>query len=672
MSARRNIGIVAHIDVGKTTLTEQILVLTGVIRRPGSVEDGSTVSDWREQEQQRGITIGSAAVSCRWRDTEITLVDTPGHVDFTVEVERSLTVLDGVVVVFSGPDAVQAQTQTVWHQAASHQLPVIGFINKLDRPGFDDEVLQQDIRDRLGMEPMPLQIPIPAEGGSVELLDVLAGEHLRWQGVGTKRGARPPERTPIADEEHELLVELARDRILDLVAAFDDDLASTVLDDGQPTHEQWRRAIRAAVHQRACLPLVYGVARTGAGPDAVLDAVVDYLPAPDEGPAPTVYDAATGTRVGPWAGPDAAAFVFKTEPRRGGRRMTFVRVFSGTIESDAAIFAVPGGQRHEPQELVRLLGGWEEATDSLHAGAIGGIILPHDGPSLLTGATIAPGPLNITFESVRVPDPVITVAIEAADAEADARLRGALQDMTSDDPSLALLVEADTGRMLLAGMGELHLELAIERLTRELGIDCTAGDLRPRTRSMIDRPAIGTGGFAADTVPRAGVELEIIVRPVVEAGPAAPLYSAEPPPDPRWRKALDEALHTTLVHEYDVTGAGVEVTRLDFSGAGLTARGFYEAAQSAVRDALSGVRPQPAEPWMHLSVVVPDEHVGRVSGDLARRRARIQGSTTRGVLQVLDVRAPLAEMIRYATDLRSLTGGRGTFTMEPIGYLPVP
>ncbi len=668
MTPRRNIGIVAHIDAGKTTLTEQLLVLTGVIRRPGSVEDGSTVSDWREQEQERGITIGSAAVTTSWRGTEITLVDTPGHVDFTVEVERALTVLDGVVVVLSGPDGVQAQTQTVWHQAARHRLPIVGFVNKLDRPGFDDDALQEDIRQRLGIEPMPLQVPVVTGGDTIELLDVLAGDRLRWDAVRSKAGARAPVRAAVTDEEEELLLEIARERVIDLVASYDDGLARAVLEDRAPTPAQWTQAIAAAVQARACLPLVYGVARTGAGPRAVLDAVVDYLPAPERAAAPRVFDAATGAPLMARQGRETAAFVFKTEPRRGGRRVAFVRVFSGTLRSGEPLFGVPGREQYAPLELVRLLGGWGDPTESLEEGAIGGVVLAAEGPAPRTGATLTPGALGVTFESIRVPDPVITIAVEATDAEADARLRKALHEMASDDPSLAVLGEPETGRTLLAGMGELHLELAIERLSRDLGEEIRTGDLRPRGRFVMERATVGRGAFMAHTVPHAQVEIEIEITPVPGADPAAARYRVDPPPHPSWRRALDAALEATLVHELDVAGASVEVTALDFSGAGLVSRGFWEAAQIAVRDAIARVPPVPAEPWMQLSVVVPDEHVGRVSGDLARRRARIQGSSTRGALQVLSVQAPLGEMIRYATDLRSLTGGRGSFTMEPIGY----
>ncbi|MGM0574937.1 MAG: GTP-binding protein [Myxococcota bacterium] len=672
---QRNIGIVAHIDAGKTTLTEQVLVCGGALRRPGSVEHGSTVTDWLLQEQERGITIGSAAVACRWRDADVVLVDTPGHVDFTVEVERSLTVLDGVVVVLSGPDGVQAQTQTVWHQAARHRLPVIGFVNKLDRPGFDDEALQEDVSERLGIEPLPMQVPVEHGGSRLVLLDVLAEERLVWEGVDRKGAPRAPVREPIEDDEEHLHVTLARERIVDAVASWDDDFAERILEGDVAPVQDWHRAVARATHARACLPLVYGVARAGAGVEAALGAVLRYLPPPTEARHPDVFDLRTGRPVGSWArhrAGEVAAFVFKTERRVRGRRIAWVRVFEGTLEAGAIVRRLPGGETLRVEEAFRLFGGEEEPVSALREGTIGAIV-PDDEDALpRTGETLAVGDLAVTFESVRVPTPVISVSVEAEDLEEDARMRRALEEIATDDPSLAVVGDRETGQTLLAGMGELHLELAIERIRREHGVAIRSGPLRPRRRNVLSRAATGHAERHQGTVPHGTVSLTLRLEPGAQGPSDGCRWEAAPPDRREWREATEGGVRHALEHEADVVDAIAIIEAIESHGAGLTPRLFWEAGAAAVRVALSDSGPVPAEPWMALTIVVPEGYVGRVSTDLARRRGRIRGSSSRGGLQILDAAAPLAEVVRYATELRSLTGGRATFSMEPAGYQSVP
>ncbi len=672
----RNIGIVAHIDAGKTTLTEQLLTLTGVVSRPGAVEDGSTVADWMAQEQERGITIASAAVSCTWRGVSVTLVDTPGHVDFTVEVERSLTVLDGAVVVFSGPEGVQAQTHTVWHQAARRGLPVVGFVNKLDREGFDDAALQDEIRERLGIEPLPLQVPQVDGRGGLVLLDVIRRERLVWDDVGRRGRPRPPRRQPIEDEEELLEVEIAMERIIDVVSQHDDSFAEIALAGGPLPIETCFRALAAATAERACMPLLYGCARAGVGADLLLDAVLVALPDPAAARAPLVYEVGAGEVVEDWhprEGGELAAFVFKTEVRQSGERLAFVRVFQGQLRTGVSVTRLPRAEPWVVGQLVTLVGGEQEPVSTLGPGAIGGVLVAEDAPLPRTGDTLVAEDREqweVTFESVRVPTPVIAVAVEAPDLEEDARMREALRRLVRDDPSLSIASDAVTGRTLLAGMGELHLELAVDRVRREHGITIRAGALAPRCRRVVRRDALGRAAYHAETVPGGAVEIALRLEGGAVHGEAPIVYRCDPPERPEWRHALDAGIARALYQDGDIVDTRAVVEELTSRGSGLAPVGFWEVGRQATADALDRAGSREAEPWMALSIVVADEHVGRVSSDLARRRAKILGSHSRGVLQVLSAEAPLAELIRYATDLRSLTAGRATFTMEPVGYRP--
>ena len=673
--ARRNIGILAHIDAGKTTLTEQLLFHTGVIGRLGSVEDGSTVADWALQEQERGITIGSAAVSCHLGETEITIVDTPGHVDFTVEVERCLTVLDGALLVLSGPDGVEAQTQTVWHQAARRRLPVLGFVNKLDRPGFDDDALQAQIRARLGIEPLPLQIPVAYGSDDVALIDLLRGELLRWSGARHRQAARAPEVGHL-DEEQEILCLLGRERLVDAVASYDDAFAGRILSGETPEPRAYLEAIASAARARACIPLVYGVARAGIGIGAAARGVVDLLPSPELAPAPPLYELNGRVQAEP-AGEDGrgetAAFVFKTEARQRGRRLSWVRVFSGTLRRDSELLRLPSGAPHRLGELVRIMGGSEEPVDALGAGEIGGLVHDPEVQAPLTGETLATSGFGRMFEPLRVPSPVIAVVLEAADLEMDRVLRRRLGAAAVDDPSLEVATDPDTGLVLVAGMGELHLELLVERLRRE-GLHVTVGQPRARHRDVPTRPGRGRASVDALTTAGSRVAIEVEVRPERRSTTRAIAIEIAAPRRQDWREAIEAGVEAGLggpSSSVDMIGVLAAVVEIEVHGSDPAPQPFFEAARAATEAAVQAAAPVRAEPWGALAVIVPEASVGPVSGDLARRRARITGSETRGRSQVLSVEVPLADTIAYATGLRSLTSGRGVFTLEPTGYEPI-
>jgi elongation factor G len=673
MRARRNIGIVAHIDAGKTTLTEQLLHATGVLRRPGAVEDGSTVSDWQRQEQERGITIGSAAVVCRWGDVELTLIDTPGHVDFTIEVSRALTVLDGTVVIFSGPDGVQAQTQTVWHQVSQHDLPAIGLINKLDRPGCDDAALLSAIRDRLGIEPLPLQIPLRFGGSELTLLDLLTGQLLTWNLVQKKAGVRPPQLAPIVTDHDRDMRQEGLERIANAVASSDDLFAERYLSGDPLTLEDWNGAIARATQARAVLPLIYGVARSGAGPAQLLDAVVNLLPGPEAVPSPRVFRVGTGVPAGRHRSTLPAAFVFKTERRPRGRRAAFIRVFSGQFTADDVLRVVPGGRSCRPRQLVRLMGSEELEVSCLAAGTVGAIILEDDAPKLRTGDTLTTSAsLDVTFEPLFVPTPVISVSLEADDEAEDRRMRHLLEEVVHDDPSLAVLHDRDTGQTLLAGMGELHLELTLERLTQEEGLRCRVGHPRPRSRSMIAKPARAMGKCVDEGPPRGLVEVTVALRPSERTEVESVTWALNVSLDSSLRRALEAGIIHAVVHQADLVGVEATIEVLAVSGGAVNPRMLWDAGLNAVSECLKLTDICPAEPWMSVTVETPEAAVGRVTGDLARRRAKIVGSESRGSIQVLRVEAPLAEMIHYATTLRSLTAGGGTFSMRPSRFRMSP
>ncbi|TNF28879.1 MAG: GTP-binding protein [Deltaproteobacteria bacterium] len=673
----RNIGILAHIDAGKTTLTENLLHATGAIRYPGAVEHGSTATDWLLQEQERGITIASAAISCRWRDVEITIVDTPGHVDFTMEVERSLRVLDGVVLVISGPDGVQAQTETVWHQALRRRIPAIATINKLDRPGFEDGRVLADIRERLGIEPIPLFVPCSGEG-EIALVDVVEGDVVSWALDGLVRRQRASStRRGLSDAERAVR-DAALERLIDAVASFDDAFAEEVLSGDVPAPASIRRALRRAMAAQACLPVLYGAVRFGIGVEQVADAIVDLLPAPDEVPPPLTYELATGQELGPGEGLDPAvpaAFVFKTEIRPRGERLVFVRVFSGTLEVGQPLIRLPDGEPCRITEIDRIMGGDADPVPRLETGMIGGLPWPRDAASPLTGETLAAAGQGVTFERIDAPQPVISVTVEARDPEAHERIHGYLRELAADDPSLVLSVDPGTGQTMLSGMGELHVALAVERAARDTGHEIRTGLPIARIRQIIIAEGTGRAEQSDTWGGRGHVAIEITARPIPHGLGDVVRYEATRCRRPDWREALEAGLQAGIgtdgMSMTDVVGVELIVTTIEISGSDIAPVVFRDAARDAVRAALEAGGLENAEPWVSLGVVVPEAVVGRLVGDLARRGARIRGSESRGASQIVSAEAPLARMIGFATDLRSMSGGRGLFTMEPVGYEPV-
>jgi elongation factor G len=667
-TARRNLGIIAHIDAGKTTLTEQLLCLGGVIRRPGSVEDGSTVSDWMPAEQRRGITIGSAAVTCAWRETAVTLIDTPGHVDFTWEVSRCLRVLDGGVVVISGPDGVQAQTRSVWHQAVDHALPVIGWVNKLDRPGMVHEALLDEISETLGIEPLPMQLPLEYGAGVVTVLDLITGEKRTWRDATKQLGIRPPEISEATADES-VLRDVALERLGDALASHDDELAERLISGEEPAPDLWFRALATAVRARACLPLYYGCARAGIGMRALMDAIVDVLPSPTSATSPLLFptgESGPGQAIRP-DGP-LVAYVFKTETRPGGRRVAWVRVFAGELEAGTACTRLPLGEVFTAIEVVELEGGSETEVPRLGAGEVGAILVGSDQTLPRTGETLVARSGDRCFEPFGPPSPVVAVTLEAQRPEDLGRLRDAATLLVGDDDSLALTVDRDTGQLVLSGMGELHLEVICERLRLEHDLTFRSGAMSPRRQHSLIGQVVGQGSFRLGESPDGEAEVTLRLEPSCDETSSV-LLGVELT-DPLHRNALVDGVKQILFDRADLHGVSALVTAISSRGRGLSPRCFWEAGSLAATQCLGRADLVELTPWVRLTLVIPDDRMGGVLGDLARRGVRIRSTVTRGTMQVLMGDAPLGAMIHYATDLRSLTGGRGSVTIEAAGFRP--
>jgi len=675
-SAPRSIGILAHIDAGKTTVSEQLLFVSGAVRRPGSVDSGTTVSDWMLEEQERGITIASAASSFVWREEHVTLVDTPGHVDFTIEVERSLRVLDGVVLVISGPDRVQAQTETVWHQAARHALPAVGFVNKLDREGFELEPLLATIKERLGILPVLLQVPIVTDD-RVVLIDVISGVRRVYDRADAELTYDAASQDDGLDETETLLRMEALEHLVDAIASYDDGYAEIVLDGREPSPDQHTQALARAVAARGVLPLVFGAARFGVGIDDLADAIVDLIPPAIVRSIPAFTPEGVALEALP---PDlTSAYVFKTEPRRRDVRLAFVRVATGRIVAGDLLVRTPLGAPLGAARPVLVRGEEYEPIGALEPGAIGALLFHPGEPMPTTGETIGPTILPFTFERMRLPEPVIEVPIEAPDPSAHERMIAALQHLCADDPSLRLGTDRETGGAVLAGMGELHLEVARQRAGRALGLDLKAGRMQVRARRFLRDTARGEASVSHPTG-RARVRIEVEASPratpLTSTAPSAALVTSVPTLDRNeWRDAIISGLEGAAGLDgrgaLQIMGAQLTVVLVDHHGTDVVPVMFRDAAEWAALRAIDAAHPVVAEPWCALVVIAPDIAIGRVVGDLARRGARVRKTESRGPIQELTCEAPLSQLIGYASDLRSMTAGRGQLSLEPIGYRPV-
>jgi elongation factor G len=661
----RNIGIIAHIDAGKTTTTERILFYTGRTHRMGSVDDGTTVTDWMEQERERGITITAAAVTCFWRDCQINIVDTPGHIDFTAEVQRSLRVLDGGVVVFDAVAGVEPQSETVWRQADRYQVPRICFVNKMDRIGADFERTVGMIREQLVSNPVPLQVPIGAEDKFTGVIDLLTMKAVAY---ADDLGADPNTCT-IPDE----LLQEAQDRreeLLEKVAECDDRVMEKYLDGEELPAAELRRALRGATLRGELVPVLCGTALRNKGVQPVLDAIVDYLPSPLDVPPMAGINPRTGTEWLCYADESKpfAALVFKvvSDPYVG--RLVYLRAYSGRLKVGSAVLNSVKGKRERIGKVLRMYANRREEISLVEAGDIVAAVGLKD---TFTGETLSDLTQQVILESIRFPEPVISVALEPR-TEADRnKMNEALRRLAEEDPTFQVWTDEQTGQLIVRGMGELHLEVLVDRMLREFRVMANVGKPQVTYRETITRSVESEGEF----VRQVGAH-NLYGRVLLRLEPLSPgsgfefvneTRESSFPQEfvPAVEEGLRESLDSGVLAGYTLIDLKVTLLGGEFDEEESSEMAFKAAAGMALRNGAEQAAPVLLEPMMKVEAVSPDEFSGAIIGDLSARGGHIEGMEARGVgMQGVRAMVPLAEMFGYATDLRSMTQGRGTFTME--------
>jgi elongation factor G len=670
----RNIGIIAHIDAGKTTTTERILFYTGRTHRLGSVDEGTTVTDWMIQERERGITITAAAVTCFWRGYQINIVDTPGHIDFTAEVQRSLRVLDGGVVVFDAVAGVEPQSETVWRQAQKFGVPLIAFINKMDKLGADFAYAVGTMRERLAANPVLLQLPIGSEAQFRGVVDLLELQALEWL-PEDQEGVQPlPGPVPTEMEEAVLA---ARERTIEQIVETDDDLMMLYLDGQEIPVEALRRALRRATVAGLLQPVLCGSALRNKGVQPLLDAVVDYLPSPLDVPPVEGINPYTKKTEVRRADPSAplAALVFKiaTDPYVG--RLAYFRVYSGKVKLGSSVVNAGKGRKERISKLLRMFADHREEIQELGAGDIGATVGLKD---TFTGETLCAPNGPILLEAITFPEPVIVVAIEPRTAADQDRLTEGLQRLAEEDPTFVVRVDENTGQTLISGMGELHLEILTDRLQREFNVNGRVSRPRVSYRETITKRAQGEGLFDRQTGGRAHfAHVWLEVEPLPPGGGFEfenGLQRQALPPE--WVEAVSrgcrEAMESGVLAGYRLVDVKCRLVQAEVDEENSSELAFKVAGSLAFRDAVERAGPVLMEPVMDVEVVVPDAYTGEVMGDMNARGAEIRELTSRaGGLQVIRAYVPLAKMFGYATSVRSLTQGRGTFTMEFDHYAPI-
>jgi elongation factor G len=669
----RNIGIMAHIDAGKTTTTERILYYTGRTHKMGEVHEGAATMDWMAQEQERGITITSAATTAVWNDYRINIIDTPGHVDFTVEVERSLRVLDGAIAVFDAVAGVEPQSETVWRQADKYRVPRIAFINKMDRTGADFFASVQSMVDRLGARPVPVQLPIGQEEhfrGVVDLVELRAIVWTDELGTTFESEEIPPE---LVEQAHEY-----RHQLIDAVADHDDELMETYLTDEESvTPEMLERALRKATLDASVTPVLCGSAFKNKGVQPLLDAVVDYLPSPVDVPPVHGVDPRTDTELSRRPAVDepfsALAFKVMSDPYVG--KLTYVRVYSGRARSGERVLNTTTGKTERLSRILRMHANHREEVEELAPGEIAAVVgLKHT----TTGDTLAVDTAPIRLESMIFPDPVISVAIEPKTKADQDKLGTALQRLAEEDPTFQVRSDEETGQTLISGMGELHLEIIVDRLMREFAVDANVGRPQVAYRETISkrvekiqgrfvRQTGGRGQYGHAVInmePAPGEGYEFVDKVVGGKIPREYIPSVD--------LGIQEALESGVLAGYPVVDVRVELIEGSYHEVDSSEIAFKVAGSMAAKEGLKRAQPKLLEPVMAVEVVTPEDFLGDVMGDINSRRGRIEGLEPRGNAQVIRAHVPLAAMFGYATDLRSTTQGRATFTMQFDRYEEVP
>jgi len=672
----RNIGIMAHIDAGKTTTTERILYYTGRTHKMGEVHEGAAVMDWMEQEQERGITITSAATACEWKDHRINIIDTPGHVDFTVEVERSLRVLDGAIAVFDSVAGVEPQSETVWRQADKYGVPRIAFINKMDRVGADFEMSVRTIRERLGANPVPIQLPIGSEDNLRGVIDLVENKALVWKddlGIEFDVEDVPAE---MADA-----VEEARHHLIEACADADDELMEMYLEETEIPVDRLREALRAATLDLALTPVLCGSAFKNKGVQPLLDGIIGLLPSPLEVKPVTGVEPVKGQEEGNPAtrpadddGPFAAlAFKVMTDPFVG--KLTYFRVYSGKLSAGSRVLNSATGRTERIGRLLMMHANSREEIEDCYAGDIlAGVGLKQTS----TGDTLCAPDAPIMLEQIEFPEPVIAVAIEPKTKADQEKLATALQRLAEEDPTFVVESDEETGQTVIRGMGELHLEVLVDRMLREFKVEASVGKPQVAYRETIRQEAnkvqgkfvrqTGGSGQYGDVVinvaPNPGEGFEFDSRIKGGAIPTEYIPSVE--------KGIVEALSSGVKAGYPMVDVRVELIDGSYHDVDSSEMAFKIAGSMAVQEAAKRAKPVLLEPVMQVEVVTPEEFLGDVIGDLSRRRGKVEGQDRRGNALAVNATVPLSEMFGYVGDLRSATQGRASYTMQFARYEEVP
>ena len=676
----------AHIDAGKTTTTERILFYTGVNYKIGEVHDGAATMDWMQQEQERGITITSAATTCSWKGHRINIIDTPGHVDFTVEVERSLRVLDGVVAVFCGVGGVEPQSETVWRQADRYRVPRVAFVNKMDRMGANFENVVSMIENRLGARPLPLQLPIGSEDAFSGVVDLIERRALVWddetQGAEFRSEDIPAE---LADD-----AELAREQLVERLADFDDELMAKYLDGQEVSVDELRAAIRRSTLSLDVVPVFCGSAFKNKGVQPLLDGVVAYLPSPLDVP-PVEGEAVSTRKKGPKNAPTNAevelierhaddsepfaALVFKIQSDKHAGSLAYLRVYSGTAKAGEGLLDASNGKKERVARFLQMHANKRQELDEVHAGDI---VAAVGLKTVATGHTLCSPKAPILLESLDFPEPVISIAIEPKTTADMDKLSQSLDRLAIEDPSFKVSMDAETGQMIISGMGELHLEIIVDRLLREFGVDANVGRPQVAYKETISASATGRGEYIKQT---GGAGEYAVVTVEVEPGEVGSGFAFENavrggavPSEfiDAVEQGCRESIDSGHLGGYPVIDVKIRLVDGEAHETDSSERAFGIAASIAANEALRQASPVLLEPVMDVEVVTPEEFRGAIQGDLNGRRGQIKGIEMRAQAQVIQAEVPLSEMFGYVSSVRSMTQGRASYTMQFAHYAQVP
>ncbi len=682
----RNIGICAHVDAGKTTTTERVLFYTGISHKIGEVHDGAATMDWMEQEQERGITITSAATTCFWKgmrsqfnEHRINIIDTPGHVDFTIEVERSLRVLDGAVVVFCGSSGVEPQSETVWRQANRYKVPRIAFVNKMDRAGADFLRVVGQIKDRLGATPVPIQLPIGAEDDFKGIIDLMRMKALYWDGDDMGTSYREEDiPSDLLDQSNEY-----REAMLESVAEASEELMEKYLENGDLTLEEIIQGIRIRTLNNEIVPTICGSAFKNKGVQPMLDCVIDFLPSPDEVEAiqgiledEETTDQRSSSDEEPFS---ALAFKIATDPFVG--TLTFVRVYSGVLNSGDAVYSPAKRSKERIGRMLQMHANNRSEISEVRAGDIAAVIGLKD---VTTGDTLCDLKKPIILEKMTFPEPVISVAVEPKTKTDQEKMSTALGRLAQEDPSFRVNSDEESGQTIISGMGELHLDVLVDRMKREFDVEANIGKPQVAYRETIKKDVESEGKFVRQSGGKGQYgHVWLKIEPLVEAEKedenevfqfVNKIVGGTIPREfiPAVEKGAFEQMQSGILGGFPLIDVKVTVYDGSFHDVDSSEIAFKVASSMALKDGALKANPVILEPIMKLEVVTPEEYMGDVVGDLNRRRGIVQGMNDIHAGKVLDGEVPLAEMFGYATDLRSATQGRATFTMEPLKYSEVP